>query len=107
LLTLIGEQGHRWEAMVPETRRERMRGLRGCVSVASGQALLLQRCRSVHTFGMRFPIIVVFLDAGYRVRETRRVRPGRVVRPRIGARHVVELPLGASPRPGDRLRPRV
>jgi hypothetical protein len=106
-LSLVDDHDRTLEVMVPETRRERMRGLRGSVGSPGRQALLLQRCRSVHTFGMRFPILVVFLDAGYRVLETRRVRPRRVVRPRFGARHVLELPLVASPRPGDRLRPRV
>lgn len=81
-----------------------MRGLRGR-PLPPGGALLLERCRCVHTFGMRFPILVAFLDSGLRVRETRRVRPRRVVRPRIGVRHVLELPLGASLGPGDRLRP--
>ena len=43
-------------------------------------ALAFPRCRSVHTFGMRFPIDVVFLD-----------RDGRVVRqePNVGRRKVL------------------
>ena len=42
-------------------------------------ALLLPRCRSVHTFGMRFPLDLVWLDARGRVlRVDRAVPPGRV-----------------------------
>lgn len=47
---------------ITETARERMRGLLGRECLPSGEALLLRRCGSVHTFGMRFAIDVVFLD---------------------------------------------
>ena len=58
----------------------------------AGQGLLLPRCRSVHTFGMRFPLDLVFLDADQRVIEIRRdVRPWRIVRS-SEARAVLEIP---------------
>src|SRR3954465_8962154 len=44
----------------------------------AAEPLLIPRCRSVHTFGMRFAIDVVFLDAGGRVvRVASHVPPGR------------------------------
>src|SRR3954468_22065030 len=44
-----------------------------------GVALLLPRCRSVHTFGMRFALDLVWLDgAGEVVRVDRGVPPYRV-----------------------------
>jgi uncharacterized membrane protein (UPF0127 family) len=47
----------------------------------AGAGLLIPRCRSIHTFGMRFPIDVFFLDAEGRVIELRRsVPPRRVIR---------------------------
>jgi hypothetical protein len=53
----------------------------------AGAGLLIPRCRSVHTFGMRFALRVVFLDdalAPLSVRET--VPPRRIVRePRAAA----------------------
>jgi uncharacterized membrane protein (UPF0127 family) len=53
----------------------------------AGTGLLIPRCRSVHTFGMRFPLDVVFLDrAG---REIRRV-------PSLPARKVVREPDAAA-----------
>src|SRR3954452_3426009 len=56
------------------------------------EALLISRCRSVHTCGMRFAIDVVFLDGEGRVlRVAERVRPWRVVSCR-GARAVIEIP---------------
>jgi hypothetical protein len=42
-------------------------------------ALLLPRCRSVHTFGMRFPLDLIWLDRDGRVlRVDEAVPPGRV-----------------------------
>ena len=47
----------------------------------SGHALLLPRCRSVHTAGMRFAIDVVFLDeTGQVLRVAHAVPPLRLVR---------------------------
>jgi uncharacterized membrane protein (UPF0127 family) len=58
----------------------------------AGAGLLIPRCRSVHTFGMRFRLDVIFLDGEQRVVELRRaVPPGRLIRcPR--AMSVLELP---------------
>jgi uncharacterized membrane protein (UPF0127 family) len=55
-------------------------------------ALLLPRCRSVHTFGMRFALDLFWLDAsGEIIRVDRGVGPWRVVRCR-GAWAVIEVP---------------
>jgi uncharacterized protein len=42
-------------------------GLMGRRPLPDGQALLLKPCTSVHTFFMRFPIDVIFLDKTSRV----------------------------------------
>jgi len=61
----------------------------------AGAGLLLPRCRSVHTFGMRFAIDVLFLDRDRRPVSIRRAVPrNRVVRDRA-ADAVLELPAGA------------
>jgi uncharacterized membrane protein (UPF0127 family) len=45
------------------------------------EGLLIPRCHSVHTFGMRFPLDLIFLDDVGRVIELRRaVPPNRLVR---------------------------
>ncbi len=61
------------------TARSRLLGLALWDAIPTGHALLLPRCRSVHTLGMRFAIDVVFLDADE--------RPVRVVQD-LGARQV-------------------
>ena len=61
---------------------------------ASGQGLglLIPRCSSVHTFGMRFALDLVFLDrAGRPLSIHRAVPPRRLVWHR-GAAAVLEIP---------------
>lgn len=94
-----------WRVEIPGTRRERARGLLGREALPGRHAMLFEGARSVHTFGMRFPIDAVVLDAELRVLAVRRLRPGRALLPRRGARHVLETPAGAGLRPGDRLVP--
>jgi len=58
----------------------------------AGPGLLLTRCRSVHTFGMRFRLDVHFIDAtGREVRVARAVPPGRIMFERRAA-SVLEVP---------------
>jgi uncharacterized membrane protein (UPF0127 family) len=47
---------------VASGRRARLLGLAGLDRERAGVGLLIPRCRSVHTFGMRFPLDLVFLD---------------------------------------------
>jgi uncharacterized membrane protein (UPF0127 family) len=61
-------------------------------------ALLILRCRAVHTFGMRFALDLYWLDAaGEVVRVDRGVPPWRFARCRR-ARSVIEIPNLASRR---------
>ena len=63
-----------------------------------GHALLIPRCRCVHTFGMRFAVDIVWIDAhGGVVEVMRDVGPRRLVRCRR-ARHVVEVAAGGADR---------
>ena len=65
---------------------------------AASAGLLLPGCRSVHTFGMRFPLDLVFLDFELRELSLRRaVPPGRVAF-EWRAQAVLELPA-AEPEP--------
>ena len=76
---------------VATTVRSRLLGLALIRRERAGAGLLIPRCRSVHTFGMRFPIDVLFLDEADRVIELRRaVPPCRLIRC-PGAMAVLEL----------------
>lgn len=64
---------------------------------------MLFRTNSVHGFGMREPLVVVFLDTAGVVIGVADVLPGTVVR-HLTATWSLELPAGAgAPIPGDRL----
>jgi hypothetical protein len=67
--------GGGWRVLIPETRKERMRGLRGHPPPGHREAMLFLECRSVQTFGMKEPISVVFLDGEMRVLGVRHCRP--------------------------------
>ena len=82
--------------LVPEDRDERMRGLRRRPGLEPNEGLLLEGCRSVHTFGMRFPIDAVLLDRRHRVVTVVRLPPRRLLRPRRHVRHVLEVAAGAG-----------
>ena len=77
-------------------RKERMAGLAGLEAMAAHEALFIPRCRSVHTFGMRFALDLVWLDRrGAVVRVDREVPPRRL-RTCLRARSVVETPAGRA-----------
>lgn len=98
-MVLTGPRGSVWAVDVPTKLRERTKGLRAR-ELRSGEGLLLQRCRSVHTVGMRFPITVAFLDRSWRVVRIDRSSAGRVLFCRR-ARRVLECHIGADVRLGD------
>lgn len=85
--------------------RSRTRGLLGRDGVDG--AILLSPANSVHTFRMRFPIDVAYLDRGLRVVAVRTMRPGRLGLPRLGSRHVLEAEAGAMEKWGLRVGERV
>ena len=79
---------------VANGRRSRLLGLAWLDRERAGAGLLIPRCASVHTFGMRFPLDLLFLDRDGAVLEVRRGVPARrMVRCR-GAHTVLEIPSG-------------
>jgi uncharacterized protein len=77
-------------------RSERLAGLAGLDAIGDEEGLLLPRCRSVHTFGMRFALDLVWVGAGGEVvRVDRDVAPRRV-RTCLRARSVVECAAGRA-----------
>ena len=87
---------------VPTGARARMRGLLGRDSLDDSEGMWLRRCRMVHTFGMRFAIDLVYLNADNEVcKIVEEVRPGRISAC-LGAESVIELNRGAARRLGLR-----
>lgn len=81
---------------VARARPDRRRGLLGRDDLTG--ALLIERCRAVHTVGMSFEIDVAYLDAHGRVVDIVTMPPGRIGRPRFGARSVIEARAGSLER---------
>lgn len=77
----------------------RMRGLLGHPPLTTGRGLLIERCPSVHTVGMRYPLDLVFLDAQRRVTRTHaNVAPNRLwVHGGPHAHAVIEFAAGWAP----------
>ena len=59
---------------------ERARGLLFSEPLPVGHFLYIPNCRSVHTFGMRYPLTVIFVDQGHHVLHVfQKVKPMRIV----------------------------
>ncbi|GHH21722.1 DUF192 domain-containing protein [Streptomyces rubradiris] len=97
LLTVRTDTGEVPAASVPleisASYRARTRGLLGRDAVEG--AMLLSPASGVHTFGMRIPIDVAYLDRRLTVIAVRTMPPGRLGLPRPRARHVLEAAAGA------------
>ena len=83
---------------IASTLRSRYRGLLG-TDTCDG-ALLLVHVNGVHTFGMRYPIDVVYLSAALRVVRVITMRPGRIALPWPRCRHTLEAEAGNMERWG-------
>ncbi len=88
--------------------RERLVGLLGRASLPVGEGLHIVPCNSIHTFFMRIPIDVAFLDPdGVIVKQFSALPPWRATSVYFHAKSVLELPAGtllaSGTREGDRL----
>lgn len=80
------------EIPVAEGLRARTLGLSHLDRECAGPGLLIPRCASVHTFGMRFLLDLHFLDPDGAILSTRRAVPPRRFATERGAAAVLELP---------------
>jgi uncharacterized protein len=80
------------EVRVARGPRARLLGLSYLDREDVGPGLLIPRCSSVHTFGMRFPLDLYFLGERWEVVAVRRGVPARRFAICGGARAVLELP---------------
>jgi uncharacterized membrane protein (UPF0127 family) len=78
------------------SRAARLKGLARLDAMPEGVALHLPRCRSIHTFTMRFPLDLVWLGADGRAVRVDRSIPPRRLKTCLRARAVVETPAGRA-----------
>ncbi len=89
-------------ADVADTGAKRRTGLLKHTRLEPGEGLWIIPCPSVHTFFMKFPIDLVYLDKHRKVRKVRHaVGPWRLSAC-LSARSVLELPAGTAARTGTR-----
>lgn len=73
----------------------RIKGLLGRTTFDKGQALIIKPCNSIHTFFMRFPIDVLFVDKNNKIIQAiPGVRPFKLTKIYFQANSVIELPPG-------------
>jgi uncharacterized membrane protein (UPF0127 family) len=88
-------------AEIADDRSARRKGLLGREHMEG--ALVLRRCRWIHTIGMRFPIDVAYLDAEGTVIKTLQMHRNRVGIPVWRGDLVIEAEAGAFARWGLRV----
>lgn len=74
--------------------RQRRKGLLGRESLGAGEGLWIVPCEAVHTFWMRFPLDLIYLDRRHRVVKTRSGVPPWRLSACLRAHSVLELPAG-------------
>jgi uncharacterized membrane protein (UPF0127 family) len=90
-----------------ETSAQRRTGLLKHLKLDDGAGLWIVPCEAVHTFFMKFPIDLIYLDREHRVRATvRKLGPWRFSMC-LPAHSILELPVGTidrtNTRKGDQL----
>jgi len=83
---------------VARSYRERRRGLAKMAPLPDDHALHILRTNSVHTFGMRFPLDLVWLGRRGQVLRVDRGVPARRMKTCVRARSVIETPAGQGDR---------
>ncbi len=79
-----------------DTPRSRRIGLLKHKTLEPGEGLWIYPTQAIHTFGMKFPIDVAFLDGGLRVKRVyHRLVPYRLTSLVWGARSALELASGS------------
>jgi uncharacterized membrane protein (UPF0127 family) len=94
-------------AELADRGEKRRKGLLGRERLLPGEGLWILPCEAVHTFGMRFPIDLVYLDRHHRIKKVRSNVPPWRLSACLAAHSVLELASGTirdtQTKPGDRL----
>jgi len=77
---------------------QRLKGLLGTRLLPLGQGLIIKPCSSIHTFGMAYPIDVLFVDSAHCIiKIVDNMLPSKMSMA-SGSHYVVELPAGTAQR---------
>ena len=100
--TVLGES-----VEVADTSEKRRTGLLKHARLDPGSGLWISPCESVHTFFMKFPIDLIYLDKHRKVRKVRHAVPPWRLSACLTAHSILEFPAGTAEKsgtlPGDEL----
>jgi uncharacterized membrane protein (UPF0127 family) len=85
---------------VADTSSKRRTGLLKHERLEPGTGLWIVPCESVHTFFMKFPIDLVYLDKRHKVRKVRNAVPPWRLSACLFAHSILELPAGTAAETG-------
>jgi uncharacterized membrane protein (UPF0127 family) len=91
--TVLSDQCH-----FANTVLKRLVGFLNRKSLTPGEGLLFDRCYGIHTFGMRFPLDLLFFDKDLRVMKAVKALPPFRTCAVKKAVYVLELPVGSIDR---------
>lgn len=85
---------------IADTSSKRREGLLKHERLEPGTGLWITPCESVHTFFMKFPIDLVYLDKLRKVRKVRHAVPPWRLSMCLSAHSILELPAGTAEQTG-------
>lgn len=83
-------------AKVADREVTRRKGLLGRNALDPGEGLWIIPCEAVHTFGMKFPIDLVYIDRKLRVRKVRSTVPPWRLSACLSAHSILEIAAGGA-----------
>ncbi|HXS93761.1 MAG TPA: DUF192 domain-containing protein [Candidatus Limnocylindrales bacterium] len=89
--------------IVADSGATRRTGLLKHERLNAGEGLWIVPCEAVHTFFMKFPIDLVYIDKRRKVRKVRHAVPPWRMSGCLTAKSVLELPAGTAERTGTRV----
>lgn len=85
------------QVIICKSLPERMKGLLGRDGLPEKTGMLIEPCSSIHTFGMKFPIDVIFLDrANSVVKVVKNLKPNRFALGGMRTSKVIEMQSSAD-----------
>jgi uncharacterized membrane protein (UPF0127 family) len=90
-------------ADMADTSEKRRTGLLKHERLNPGEGLWIVPCESVHTFFMKFPIDLLYLDKQKKVRKIRHAVPAWRLSMCLSAHSIIELPAGTLEKSGTQV----
>jgi uncharacterized membrane protein (UPF0127 family) len=90
-------------ADMADTSEKRRTGLLKHERLNPGEGLWIVPCESVHTFFMKFPIDLVYLDKKRKVKKVRHAVPAWRLSACLTANSILELPAGTAEQTGTKV----